>query len=116
MRVGLAGLTLWSFVMATAHGAGLMALPLLVAGGTADAAHASAHAHHLGSHAAPAAAMAAGLWGTLAHGAGYLVATAGLAVLVYEKLGVGVLRRAWVNLDLIWAAALIITGVLTMLR
>jgi hypothetical protein len=47
------------------------------------------------------------------HALGYLVVTALIAVLVFEKLGVGMLRRAWFNLDLIWAATLVTTGVLT---
>jgi len=50
---------------------------------------------------------------TALHTAGYLGVTMLAAVLVYERLGVGVLRRAWVNLDLVWAGALILTGALT---
>ena len=57
-----------------------------------------------------AALLATGL-----HAAGYLAVTAFVAVLVFEKLGVGILRRAWFNLDLIWAAALVATGTLTLL-
>jgi hypothetical protein len=48
------------------------------------------------------------------HGAGYLLVTAFIAWIVFEKLGVGLLRQAWVNLDLIWAAALIVTGGITL--
>ena len=48
------------------------------------------------------------------HAAGYLAMTAFVAVLVFEKLGVGILRRAWINLDLIWSAALVATGTLTL--
>src|SRR5437016_9398513 len=44
------------------------------------------------------------------HTLGYLLVTGLLAVLVYEKLGVGILRRAWFNVDLIWMLALMITG------
>jgi hypothetical protein len=58
------------------------------------------------------AAMA--ITSTLAHGAGYLAVTAAAAWLVYTKLGLGMLRKAWINLDLIWAAALITTGILTL--
>jgi hypothetical protein len=47
------------------------------------------------------------------HTAGYLGVTMLAAVVVYERLGVGVLRRAWVNLDLVWSGALILTGALT---
>jgi hypothetical protein len=50
----------------------------------------------------------------MVHGAGYLVVTALAAVIVFEKFGLGLLRRAWFNLDLLWAIALVLTGVLTL--
>jgi hypothetical protein len=99
MRVGARDLALWSLLMATAHGAGLMALPFVV-GGSGDG-----HAHH---------AAGSGAWGTLLHSGGYLATTMLVAVIVYEKLGVGVLRRLWLNVDLVWSAALIVTGVATL--
>lgn len=112
MRVGMGGLTLWSFLMATAHGAGLMVVPVFMGMTMAGAGAQSHHMHHampgVGTGAA-AALVATGL-----HAAGYLVVTAFVALLVFEKLGVGLLRRAWFNLDLIWAAALVATGVLTL--
>jgi hypothetical protein len=107
MRVGMRGLTVWSFLMATCHGAGLMVLPAFL-GMTATAQGASCHV--------PVAASASawmGITTTLVHGAGYLIVTAAAAWVVYTKLGVGLLRKAWFNLDLIWAFALIATGVLT---
>jgi len=52
-----------------------------------------------------------GIWATLVHTAGYLLVTGLLAVIVYEKVGVRFLRKAWINLDLIWAGALVVTGV-----
>jgi hypothetical protein len=107
MRVGMGGLTIWSFLMATCHGAGLMVLPVFL--GMAAPVHgASCHAAGAASVSAATAATA-----TLAHGAGYLLVTAVVAWLVFEKVGVGILRKAWFNLDLIWAVALIATGVLT---
>ena len=91
MRVGMGGLTLWSFLMASAHGAGLMVVPVFVgmtmAGGE--------HAHHMMPGASAGAAVAA----TALHAAGYLVVTACVALLVFEKLGVGLLRRAWFNVE-----------------
>ena len=108
MRVGMGGLTLWSFLMATAHGAGLMVLPVVL-GITAQAASGPAcHAHP------PSMTAAAAVSATLVHAAGYLLITAAAAWLVFEKLGLGLLRRAWVNLDLLWAGALIATGILTL--
>jgi hypothetical protein len=109
MRVGPRDLALWSLAMASAHGAGLMVLPVVLA------APVSAHASH--GEVAMAGMMGAGgvgLWSAAAlHSVGYLAATMLAALVVYERLGVGVLRRMWVNLDLVWGVALIGTGVLT---
>jgi hypothetical protein len=57
----------------------------------------------------------AALFATGLHAVGYLVVTAVIAVLVFEKLGVGILRRVWFNVDLIWSAVLIATGTLTVM-
>jgi hypothetical protein len=65
-------------------------------------------------HAASAGTGAA-FFATGVHAFGYLAVTAFVAVLVFDKLGVGILRRAWINLDLIWAAALTATGTLTLM-
>ena len=109
MRVSMGGLTVWSFLMATAHGAGLMVVPVFM--GLAMAGDAG-HAHHMATAGGGAgtALVATGL-----HAVGYLAVTAFIAVLVFEKLGVGILRRAWLNLDLIWATALMATGTLTLM-
>jgi len=108
-------LTAWSFLMATAHGAGLMVLPIFLHM-TATAQTAGAHAgHHVHTATAVASGPLAVLPATLVHGAGYLSVTAVAAWIVYEKLGVGLLLRAWNNIDLIWAGALIATGFLTVL-
>ena len=106
MKVGMAGLTLWSFLMASAHGAGLMVVPLFF-GMTMSAGD---HAHH----AAGAASISAAFLATGVHAAGYLLVTAAVAAVVFEKLGVALLRRAWFNLDRIWAVALVGTGALTL--
>jgi hypothetical protein len=109
MRVSMGGLTVWSFLMATAHGAGLMVVPVFVGMSMSGAGE---HVHHMpaGGASAGAAIFATGL-----HALGYLAVTAFVAVLVFEKLGVGILRRAWFNLDLIWSAALVATGTLTLM-
>ena len=113
MRVDMKRLTAWSFLMATAHGAGLMVLPIFLHMTTQTA---GAHAgHHVHAGTAVVSGPFAGLLATLVHGAGYLSVTAAVAWIVYEKLGVGLLRRAWINIDLIWAGALIATGFLTVL-
>ncbi|HKU60080.1 MAG TPA: hypothetical protein VJQ44_02600 [Gemmatimonadales bacterium] len=110
LRVSGRDLALWSLLMATAHGAGIMVLPLVLPSVGMSAAHA-AHAGVL--LAGVGAGLPVGWSATVLHTVGYLVVTMLAAVLVYERLGVGVLRRAWVNLDLVWAGALILTGALT---
>ncbi len=109
MRVSLSGLAVWSFLMATAHGAGLMVVPVFMGMSMAGDA---GHAHHMvtAGGGAGTALVATGL-----HAVGYLAVTAFIAVLVFEKLGVGILRRAWINLDVIWAASLMATGALTLM-
>jgi hypothetical protein len=106
MRIGLAGLGLWSFLIATAHGAGLMVLPVWL--------NMSAAGSH-GAHVHGATTLASGLAATAVHSGSYLLVTAAIAWVVFHKLGVGLLRKAWINLDVIWAAALILSGGLTAL-
>ena len=102
MRVGFLDLTVWSFLMASAHGAGLMVLPVLFGLSAGD--HAG---HPAGARGLLSASLAVGV-----HTAGYLVVTAFVAAIVYEKVGLAVLRRAWVNMDLVWSGALMLTGLL----
>jgi hypothetical protein len=109
MRVSMAGLTVWSFLMATAHGAGLMVVPVFMGLSMSGAGE---HAHHM---PATGAGAGAAFFATGLHAVGYLAVTAFVAILVFEKLGVGILRRAWFNLDLIWSAALVATGALTLM-
>jgi hypothetical protein len=134
MRVGFRDLTLWSFMMASAHGAGLMLAPVFLAwpgaihdhgpdAMTSYLSHSSAHGiltHHitLGSSSAPVGALGSAVTWLLPvgiHTAGYLVLTAAVALLVFERWGIAILRRGWFNLDFIWAAALVATGLLTLL-
>lgn len=109
MRISMGGLTIWSFLVATAHGAGLMVLPVWLA--MSDTAEHGLHANHW----QPAPDLASGLTATAVHGLTYLLVTAAIAWIVFTKLGVGLLRKAWINLDVIWAAALIASGALTMM-
>ena len=104
MTTGMAGLAAWSFLMATAHGAGLMLIPLLPPLGVAL----GPHAHH---HGGPTAAIGQALAAVAVHSGAMLATTGLVAVLVYDWVGVGVLRRGWVNLDLLWTAALAGVGV-----
>jgi hypothetical protein len=112
MRVSPRELATWSLLMASAHGAGLMVMPFVTApaGAGATQGHAAMHAALVPG---PAAANLAGLWATLLHTSGYLFATGALAVLVYRKLGLRMLRTVWINLDIVWGLALVATGLLT---
>jgi hypothetical protein len=101
MQTGLIGLALWSFVMASAHGAGLMLVPVLLP---------------LCASAAPASTLTADGAASLAllaigvHTAAMLAAIAVISMSVYNWIGVGFLRRGWINLDLIWVGALLACG------
>jgi hypothetical protein len=109
MRVGFRDLTLWSFLMATAHGAGLMVLPVLLGSRTVEAEGATGH-HHLVAAESPIA----GLLATAAHTVGYLAFSGLVAWVVYRKFGLAFLRKGWFNLDFVWAIALVITGLVTL--
>jgi hypothetical protein len=111
MQVGFRDLTLWSFLMASAHGAGLMVLPVLLASSTVEAA--DQMAGHL--HRSAATSPFAGLLATAVHTTAYLAVTGFIAWTVYSKLGLATLRRAWFNLNLVWATALLVTSMVTML-
>lgn len=114
MRVGFGDLTLWSFLMASAHGAGLMLVPLLLAWAPAGGASLDGHASHLSHASALHLAAPGGAWRWTAvvgvHTVGYLFVALVIALVVYEKLGVAILRRAWFNLDLVWTIALMVSG------
>jgi hypothetical protein len=107
MRVSARELALWSFLMSTAHGAGLMLFPVLVGlPGTGGHDHAS----EVLSGVSAVTDVAA----VLVHTTAMLVAMGLVAILVYDKLGLGVLRKAWLNLDRLWAVAVVGAGALAL--
>jgi len=124
MQIGFRDLCIWSFLMASAHGAGFMLLPILL---KMSALHAAADlgdsAHHLHAFGSAGPSFVgpsfAGPWtaplAVLVHTLGYLLVTGLIAFVVYEKLGLDILRKTWVNLDLIWAVVLIATAGFTLL-
>ena len=112
MRVGFRDLTLWSFLMASAHGAGLMLVPLLLQWPAPDASHARLLAALWPQAAATSPALV--LAAVSVHTLSLFLVTSAIALLVYEKLGVAFLRHAWFNLDVLWAAALFIAGVMAL--
>jgi hypothetical protein len=112
LRVNRRELGWWSFLMSTAHGAGLMVAPVIIgAGSTGTAAAATDEdVHHVGL------ALDNPLGGGLAlvlHLASMLVVMAIVAVVVYEKLGVRILRQAWVNTEWLWSGTFVLAGVVT---
>ena len=109
MQVGFRDLAIWSFLMASAHGAGLMVLPFIMKIDAAVSAE-GAHAHHTMTATAPwTEALAIGL-----HSLTYLLVTTLIAWVVYRKVGLAILRTAWFNLDWLWAGALVVTGVVVL--
>jgi hypothetical protein len=109
MRLTLWQLTCWSFLMSSAHGAGLMLLPVLTHGSI----RVPGHDHGLTGGAG--SAVSAALFVTGVHTLAMFVVAGTIAVLVYEVVGLTVLRHAWFNLDRLWAAALIGAGAATLL-
>jgi hypothetical protein len=108
LRVGPRELVLWSFLMSSAHGAGLMLVPLLLG-------------LPVGSEVPDLPQLGPGTTLLLQQAGAVLIHTLAMllvmglvALVVYERLGVGVLRRAWLNVDLLWAIALVAAGVVTL--
>jgi hypothetical protein len=104
MQTGLIGLVLWSFVMASAHGAGLMLLPAfmpLCASGATPVT--------------PDATMALALAALAVHTVAMLATIAAISFAVYNWIGVAFLRRGWINLDLVWTGALIVCGIILLI-
>lgn len=102
MQTGLLGLGAWSFLMATAHGAGLMLLPALL---PLQAEH--GHAHDLTETSLWVAAAA-----VVVHSGAMLLATGTIAIVVYRWLDLAILKRAWLNFDVLWTGMLVLTGTL----
>jgi hypothetical protein len=111
MRVGFRDLAVWSFLMASAHGAGLMLAPVLLARPMEGMHHSMS-----GSEASGLAGVAPSLLAlaVLVHTLGLIVVAGAVAILAYqfyERWGLGLLRHTWFNFDLLWAFALIVAGV-----
>jgi hypothetical protein len=102
MTVGFAGLAAWSFLMASAHGAGLMLIPVVL-----PMCLAASPSGELTAAALPIALAAVGV-----HSLAMLAVTGAIALVVYQWVDVGFLRRGWFNLDLLWSIALVATGLL----
>jgi hypothetical protein len=133
MRVNRRELSCWSFLMSTAHGAGLMVAPVLIGAGAASSAEADqmkmppgmampgmrttspvAHDHELAHVQHAALSLPGSALGLLLHVTAMILVMGVVAVVVYDRLGVRVLRRAWVNTESLWAGAFVLAGVVTL--
>jgi hypothetical protein len=121
MRVKWYELVLWSFLMASAHGAGLMLFPILMdMPGSAAMSHGMSHGVH--GHLMHQSMAAMGSLSlvqdvavVLLHTGAMLCVMGTIAVVVYDRVGLAFLRSAWINLDVIWAGALIAAGLLSLI-
>ena len=121
MRVGFRDLTAWSFLMASAHGAGLMLVPILFSLGTPGISEAealqispSAHTEYmLVGDSATITTLISQFTAVSIHAVAMFSVMGIVAIVVFEKVGLAILRRAWFNLDKVWAMVLIVTGALT---
>jgi hypothetical protein len=113
MQVGFRDLTVWSFLMASAHGAGFMVVPFVMSAPPMLSAAGHEHMHYAaaGTNGAAAGAMAVAI-----HTLAYLVTMTLAAWVVYRKLGLSLLRKAWLNMDWVWAGALVLTGLVVLLK
>jgi hypothetical protein len=123
MRITSIELVSWSALMAAAHGAGLMLIPALAGlshdepAGAMAASMPEGHAHHMpmaaesdsGTRALGEALLAVSL-----HTLAMMLVMGVLAIVVYRWVGVGILRKAWFNLDLVWTGTMAVAGGITL--
>jgi len=112
MQVGFRDLTIWSFLMASAHGAGFMVLPLVMHAPDERLAASAGHAHAAMATVSSAWPLSFALG---VHTLTYLAVTAFIAWIIYSRVGLAILRTAWFNLDWLWACVLVVTGVIVAL-
>jgi hypothetical protein len=101
MRTGLAGLALWSFLMASTHGAGLMLIPVLLPLCTSSTGAGLATTDSV---------LSVSLAALTLHTVAMLATIGVISIAVYRWIGVAFLRRGWINLDLVWVIALVVCG------
>ena len=104
-RIKPTQLTLWSFLVAIAHGAGFLLVPIYLGLGTA-----AGHAVHGGMHQMAENSFFSALIVSIVHTLAMIVAGGGIAWSVYKYLGLQFLTKSWFNLEVIWALSLIAAG------
>ena len=110
-RIRPTQLALWSFLMATAHGAALMLLPILMGLCETPAAAAPGAFDHAAVMKLMRASVGTALMVSLVHTAAMIGSGLGAAWIVYRYLGLRALRAAWLDLDMVWALGLIAAGI-----
>ena len=113
MEVGFRDLSVWSFLMASAHGAGFMVVPFVMSAPPMLSAAGHEHLHHM---VAATSGAVDGAMAVAIHTLSYLVTMTVAAWVVYRKLGLSLLRKAWLNVDWVWAGALVLTGLVVLLK
>jgi len=123
MRITSWELVSWSALMAAAHGAGLMLIPALAGLSHDEPSVAMAspmpegHAHHMEmvtTQDSGTGAVVEALAAVSLHTVAMLVVMGVIALVVYRWIGVGILRRAWFNLDLVWTGTMAVAGGITL--
>lgn len=115
MRVSRTELTWWSFLMSSAHGAGLMVAPVLLGASAVEPAMAHGGELHVGPGPAGTIGVTEAALAITVHVGAMLAVMGIVALLVYDRLGLAFLRKAWLNSDQFWAGAFVVAGVATLL-
>ncbi len=102
-------LALWSFAVATAHGAGLMLVPIYLGLCRAE----DLDAGHLAASTLMTGAVGTALAVSAVHAAAMIGAGGAMALAVHRWFGLRALSRSWFNLDLVWAASLLLVGAIS---
>jgi hypothetical protein len=114
MQVGFRELTVWSFLMASAHGAGFMVIPFVLSAPPMLSATGHEHVHHVAGFGSNVAVI--GVPALAVHTVAYFAVMTVAAWAVYRKLGLSLLGKAWINVDWVWAGALVLTGLVVLLK
>jgi hypothetical protein len=110
MRVNRGELTWWSFLMSSAHGAGLMVAPVLIGAGAGAAAEPNTTLGHVD---VAGLSVITTVLAVTVHVGAMLLVMGSVSLLVYDRFGTQLLRKAWLNLDWLWAGAFVMAGVVT---